>query len=135
MRIPSIQLKAAAFGADAEGQARMARLKIPECAGAFARRSADPAKIRPPPPDPLFARDFFNLLDSAELSQRCVARFVGQHSRRNISLDQKIEMRLHFFRHLGVPFVFLKQTEQAREPGAKLRHICYPPARTRSIPL
>ncbi len=31
-------------------------------------------------------------------------------------------MRLHFFRHLGVPFAFLKQSEQSREPGAKSRH-------------
>src|SRR5712664_614359 len=48
---------------------------------------------------------------------------MWQHPRGNVSLDQKIEMRLHFFRHLGVPFVFLKQTEQSREPGAKSRHI------------
>src|SRR5439155_18845584 len=58
----------------------------------------------------------------AELAQRCVTRFVRQHSRGNVALDQKIEMRLYFFSHLGAPFVFLKETEQAREPGAKSRH-------------
>jgi hypothetical protein len=56
----------------------------------------------------LFARDFFGLLDSAELSQRRVARFMGQHSRRDVSFDQKIDMLLNFFRHLGVTAAFLK---------------------------
>src|SRR6266446_10404080 len=51
---------------------------------------------------------------------------MRQHSGCDVSLSQKIDMRLHFFRHLGVPFVFLKQTEESKEPGAKSWHILLP---------
>src|SRR5205814_9049706 len=85
-----------------------------------------PTKSVGPAPEPLFARDCFNPPGTAEWAQRFIARLVGQQSRGNVSLDQKIEMRLHFFRHLGVPSVFLKQPEQSREPGAKSRHILLP---------
>jgi hypothetical protein len=54
------------------------------------------------------ARDFFCLLDSAELSQRRVTRFVRQHSSCDVSFGQKIDMRLNFFRHLGVAAILAK---------------------------
>ena len=89
-----------------------------------------------PSPDPLFARDFFGLLDSAELAQRRVPRLVRRHSRGDVSFGQKIEMRLYFFRHLGVATVFAKQSEQSTKPGAKSRHnLLALRTRTRSIPL
>src|SRR5439155_301639 len=76
-----------------------------------------------PSPDALFARDFFGLLDSAKLPQSRIARFMGQHSGCDVSFGQKIDMRLYFFRHLGVTAVFAKQSEKSRKPDAKSRHI------------
>jgi hypothetical protein len=61
-----------------------------------------------PSPHPLVARDFFGLLDSAKLAQGRVARFLGRHSRGNVSFDQKIDMHLHLFRHLRIATALLK---------------------------
>src|SRR5882724_2261724 len=61
-----------------------------------------------PRPDSLRARDFFRLLDTAELSQGGIARFVRRLSPGNVSFDQKIDMRLHLFRHLRVATALLK---------------------------
>ena len=75
-----------------------------------------------PGPYSLLARDFFGLLDSAELSQGRVPCFLGRHSSGNVSFDQKIDMRLHLFRHLRIATIFGKQSEESRKPGAESRH-------------
>ena len=116
MRIPSIQLKAAALVPMPRVRQRIARIEKPGL-----RRSIRKPKRRVlkklvgPSPNPLFSRDFLGLFDSAELTQRRVTRFVRQHSRRDVSLGQKIEMRLNLFRHLGVALDFWKQSEQPRK--------------------
>ena len=137
MRIPSIQLKAAALVPMPSVRQRIARIENPGVRRKHSHAEANILnKFVGPSPDPLFARDFFGLLDSAELSQRRVARLIRRHSRGDVSLGQKIEMRLHFLRHLGVTAIFAKTIRAVEKTRRERRGIIFSaPTRTRSIPL
>src|SRR5207253_379054 len=96
IRVKQDSLNPAQYGrvrADAERQAKNGEQREPRISK---KHSAAKAQILQelirPFPDPLFARDFLDLLDSAKLLERCISRFVRRHSSRDVSLNQKIDM-------------------------------------------